>query len=200
MRLAGIEPAVLDIFDARGVVSALARAKPAIVIHQLTDLPPGLDPARMKDALPRNARIRDEGTRNLIAGAVAAGAERLIAQSVCFAYAKGSPPHSEDDPLDVEAPGGAGLTARGIASLERQTLAAPLHSIVLRYGRLHGPGSGVDAPPGAGALHVDAAAHAAFLAVTRGAPGVYNIAEDGGSVTCEKAKRLLGWSADWRPG
>ena len=34
---------------------------------------------------------------------------------------------------------------------------------------------------GAGPLHVDAAAHAAVLALTRGAPGIYNIAEDDGA-------------------
>ncbi len=41
---------------------ALLAARPDIVIHQLTDLPPGLDPVLLEAALGRNARIREEGT------------------------------------------------------------------------------------------------------------------------------------------
>jgi len=44
-----------------------------IVHHQLTDLRPGLDPARMVEGARRNARMHREGTRNLIAVALAAG-------------------------------------------------------------------------------------------------------------------------------
>lgn len=163
------------------------------MVHQLTDLPPGLDPARMDEARLRNLRVRDEGTRNLLSAALAAGARRLVAQSVAFAYAPGPTPHGEDDPLDVDAPGGPGISARGAASLERQLLEAPLEGLVLRYGRLYGPGTGFDSPAGLGALHVDDAAEAARLAVTRGAPGIYNIAEADGAVTSERAARLLGW-------
>jgi hypothetical protein len=47
-------------------------------------------------------------------------------------------------------------------------------------------------------VHVDAAAQAALLALTRGAPGIYNVAEDGGSVSNEKAKRELGFDAGFR--
>ena len=62
--------------------------KPEVVIHQLTDLPDALDRRRLR---PRagNARMRIEGTRNLVAAAIAAGANRLIAQSIAFAYAPG---------------------------------------------------------------------------------------------------------------
>ena len=47
-------------------------------------------------------------------------------------------------------------------------------------------------------MHVDAAAKAAALAVARGLTGIYNIAEDDGTVTSDRAKRELGWTADWR--
>jgi hypothetical protein len=90
------------------------------------------------------------------------------------------------------------VSARGVASLERQVLEAPLIGIVLRYGRLYGPGTGFDAPAGAAPLHVDAAAKAAALAVGQGTSGIYNVAEDDGAVTSDRAKRELGWSADWR--
>jgi len=198
MRRAGIEPVVVNVFFAAALQRALAEAAPDVVVHQLTDLPPGLDPTRLGEARERNARIRDEGTRNLVVAAVQAGAQRLVAQSVAFAYAEGSKPHREGDPLDVWAPGGAGVSARGVASLERQVMQAPLQGLVLRYGRLYGPGSGFDKPPAPGALHVDAAAHAARLAMTQGKPGIYNIAEDDGTVDIVKARRELGWDPAFR--
>ena len=122
----------------------------------------------------------------------------MIAQSIGFAYAEGPLPHDEEAPLDSDFDGPRGVTLRGVASLERQVLQAPLEGIVLRYGRLYGPGTGFDTASGAAPLHVDAAAHAAELALTRGAPGIYNIAEADGTLDCAKAQRALGWSADWR--
>src|SRR5215510_7192348 len=51
--------------------------EPAIIVHQLTDLPAALYPARMDEASARNARIREVGTRNLVAAARAARATRF---------------------------------------------------------------------------------------------------------------------------
>ena len=48
------------------------------------------------------------------------------------------------------------------------------------------PGSTSRAAPGP--LTTDAAAQAALLAVTRGAPGLYNVAEDDGEFSIEKAR------------
>jgi nucleoside-diphosphate-sugar epimerase len=190
----GVEPVVVDVFDAASLQAAVAAARPDIVIHQLTDLPPGLDPARMAGALAHNARIRDEGTRNLVAAALRSGARRFIAQSIAFAYEGDRLPHREEDPLAS----GTGISARGVASLEDQVLSAKFAGIVLRYGRLYGPGTGFDAPTDAAPIHVDAAAKAAMLAVTHGAPGIYNIAEDEGTVATDKARQQLGWFAGWR--
>ena len=200
LREMGVEPVVVDVFDAAALQAALEAARPQVVMHQLTDLPPGLDPARMAEASQRNARIRDEGTRNLVAAAIAADVRCIVAQSIGFAYADGPLPHSEDDPLDSDFDGPRGVSMRGVASLERQVLQAPLEAVVLRYGRLYGPGTGFDAAAGAGPVHVDAAARAAELAVLHGTTGIYNVAEDDGMLACDKAKRELGWSADWRVG
>lgn len=191
---AGAEPVVLDVFDAPALTAAIAQARPGIVIHQLTDLPLGTPPSEFDRARERNAHIRDVGTRNLVAAASAAGVQRLIAQSISFAYAPGRRPYLEDAPLNDAAPGTAGLTARGVASLERQIMAAPMHAIVLRYGRLYGPGTGVDTPPADGPLHVEAAARVALLACERGAPGIYNVAEPDGWCDVAKARRELGFS------
>src|ERR1700744_3259981 len=97
----GAVPAIVDVFDAEALATAVVATAPAIVIHQLTDLPAGLDPAKMVKATARNARIRDEGTRNLVAAAAQAGVSRLIAQSVAFAYAEGPLPYGEDAPLAI---------------------------------------------------------------------------------------------------
>ncbi len=196
LREIGVEPVVVDVFDAEALTRAIAAAKPEIVIHQLTDLPRGLDPAKMDEAIRRNARLRTDGTRNLVDAAVAAGARRLIAQSIAWAYAPGREPHAESDPLDVDAQGLRAVSVGGIVALERAVLDAPLDGIVLRYGHLYGPGTGTDAATGASPLHVDAAARAALLAVDRGARGIYNIAEPNPHVSCEKARLELGWRAD----
>src|SRR5262249_31205407 len=63
LRAAGVEPVVVDVFDAPALSRAVSAARPDIVVHQLTDLPPGLDPARMVEGTCRNARMRREGTR-----------------------------------------------------------------------------------------------------------------------------------------
>jgi nucleoside-diphosphate-sugar epimerase len=195
---AGVEPRIVDVFDAPALSGALRNANASVVIHQLTDLPPGLDPSRMAEAAIRNARIREVGTRNLVDAAVKAGVTRFIAQSVAFAYAEKKLPYHEDDPLAIASEGRAGVSARGVASLEQQVIAAPLIGIVLRYGRLYGPGTGFGVPGGPAPLHVDAAAKAAAQAVLLGSSGIYNIAEDDGTVDSEKAKRDLAWSAHWR--
>ncbi|CAG4925661.1 NAD-dependent epimerase/dehydratase family protein [Paraburkholderia saeva] len=194
----GVEPVVVDVFDRAKLEAAVIGAGPDVVIHQLTDLPAGLDPDRMGEALVRNARLRDEGTRNLVAAAVKAGAHRLVAQSIAFVYAAGTMPYREEDPLAVTGDDEWALTARGVASLETQVLAAPVEGIVLRYGGLYGPRTGFDIATGHAPLHVEAAAHAAYLAVTRGPPGIYNVAETDGTVTSEKAAAALGWDPDWR--
>jgi nucleoside-diphosphate-sugar epimerase len=74
----------------------------------------------------------------------------------------------------------------------------PLEGVVLRYGRLYGPGTAFDRPSGEMPLHVDAAAYAALLAVRRGDPGIYNVAETNGHVATEKARAVLGWTPDFR--
>ncbi len=198
LRKMGVEPVVVDVFDAVALRSVMSEFQPAIVIHQLTDLPHALEASKMTEALVRNARLRDEGTRNLIEAALLAGAKRLIAQSISFIYADGPLPHREEDPFLAETHPLYGETVSGVASLERQVLNAPLDGIVLRYGLIYGPGTGFDAPIAPGSVHVGAAAKAAQLAITRAAPGIYNVAEDDGTVLTEKAARILGWDHGWR--
>jgi nucleoside-diphosphate-sugar epimerase len=192
----GVKPLVVDVFDAGKLKAALVDAKPTIVVHMLTDLPPALAPAAMAAARVRNAHIRDIGTRNLLAAAVAAGAQRMVAQSVCFAYAPGPMPYPEDRALNAGSiAGNDGVLARGVIALERQVMGAPLTGVVLRFGKFYGPETGLETPPAGGPVHVDAAADAARRAVSRGKAGAYNIAEEDGAVLTNKAR----FDLDWRP-
>jgi len=199
LRAMGVQPAIVDVLVADAIIDVACGIRPAVVIHQLTDLPAGLDPARMRDGLARTARLRETGTRNLLRAAIAAGARRLVAQSIAFAYAAGPRPRREDSPLDLDS-ATRRQTVRAIASLERQVLDAPLDGIVLRYGRLYGPGTGVDRPRDGTPVHVDAAADAARRAINRGQRGIYNIAEDDGSVSIDKATHELEWTPGFRMG
>jgi nucleoside-diphosphate-sugar epimerase len=199
LKAQGAEAVVVDVFDAKALREAVLRATPDVVIHQLTDLPQVFDPARLADVLHRNTRLREEATPSLVAAAKAAGVRRLIAQSIAFAYAEGPEPHAESDPIaSAEGDALSAITARGVRALESAVLNTPgIEGIVLRYGRLYGPGTW-NTPNARAPLHVDAAAHAALLALTRGAAGVYNIAEDDGAVAVEKARRELGFNPAFR--
>jgi nucleoside-diphosphate-sugar epimerase len=193
---AGVTPVMLDVFDAAAVSAAMRDAKPDVIIHQLTDLSSGFDP----ESLKRNADLRRVGTRNLMNAAEAAAVGRVIAQSIAWVYAPGPEPHTEIDPLNTQAEGAAAVSMAGVVALEDAVLAAkrPV-GIVLRYGSFYGPGTGSDAPRSdLPAVHVEAAAFAALLAVEKGAAGVYNVAEPASTVSSEKARRELGWDAAFR--
>jgi nucleoside-diphosphate-sugar epimerase len=62
----------------------------------------------------------------------------------------------------------------------------------------YGPGTWKDVQSLKPGLHIDAAAHAAMLALNHGAPGIYNIADDDGAVSIEKARRALGFDPAFR--
>ena len=199
LRSLGAEPIVIDVFDAVALTQAVKASRANIVIHQLTDLPKDLDPRLMPEAVVRNARVRREGTRNLVAAAVAANAKRFIAQSILWAYAPGAQPHSESDPLDTGAEGDRAVSVRGVMDLEAAVLGAPgLEGVILRYGYLYGPGTHADKPGASAPVHVDAAAYAALLAIDSGSPGVFNVAEPNAYATTMKATWELGWRPDFR--
>ncbi len=193
----GALPVICDVFDAPTLRTILRGVRPDVVVHQLTDLPPGLDTSRMEEGIRRNARIRTEGTENLVAAAVASGTSHVVAQSIAWAYAPGPKPHTEESPLDQAAGGLRGVSVAGVMALEQAVLHTPrLRGTVLRYGQIYGPGTGSDDASGKPlALHVDAAAWAAILAVELGRTGIFNIVESDSEITSDKARRELGWHA-----
>jgi nucleoside-diphosphate-sugar epimerase len=192
-------PVVLDVFDAGALTKAVVAARPDVVIHQLTDLPSAPGTPGYAEGQQRNNRLRRDGTRNLMAAAQAAGARRVIAQSIAFVYAPGTGPRHESDPLDLAAEGVRALTVAGVAALEKAVLGTPAATgIVLRYGYFYGPGTWNAAAPRPPSIHIDAAAHAALLALERGSGGIYNIAEDDGAVSIAKARAELGFDPTMR--
>jgi nucleoside-diphosphate-sugar epimerase len=199
LRAAGITPAVVNVYDRAALGAAMLAARPDVVVHQLTDLPHGLKAELMAEGLIRNARLRIEGTRNLVDAALGAGVRRLVAQSIAFVYAPGREPHDESDPLNSPAEEPWRSTMEGVVTLERlATTTSGLDGLVLRYGMFYGLGTGVEAAAGKPAVHVDAAAQAAMLAIARGAPGIYNVAEDDGVVSIARARHELGWDPSFR--
>jgi nucleoside-diphosphate-sugar epimerase len=198
LRELGVTPAVVDVFDADALAEAVAVARPEIVIHQLTDLTSAPGTPGYPAAQEANRRIRIEGTRNLMRAAQRAGARRAIAQSIAFIYPPGEIMRTEDDPLDLAAEGVRQWTVQGIIELEQRVLTTVgIDGIVLRYGYFYGPDTWYDQPPKSPSVHVDAAAHAAVIAVSTGG-GVYNVAEDCEIVSSARAKRELGFDPAFR--
>jgi 2-alkyl-3-oxoalkanoate reductase len=191
IRAAGAAAVVCDAFDAAGLREAVAAAAPEVVVHLLTALPERYD--RKSDWLEPTDRIRREGTRNLIEAAVAAGARRMVAESIAFAYRQeGEWVKGEDEAIEDRV--GPGVA---VADLERQVREADLEGLVLRYGWLYGPGTyfgrgGQEAMEverrrfpvvgkGTGTfsfVSTEDAAAATVAAIERGAPGAYNVVDD----------------------
>lgn len=199
IRELGGEPAVADAFDAGGLREAVVSARPEVVIHELTDIPRSIDPKRFAEQFERNNRLRREGTRNLMEAARAAGARRVVAQSIAFAYApKGGGLRIEEDPLALDAGGAWGETVGAVAELERAVTGTDgVEGVALRYGYFYGPGTSYASDgaqsqmvrkrrfpivgDGGGVfsfIHVEDAAAATVRALTTGAPGVYNVVDD----------------------
>jgi nucleoside-diphosphate-sugar epimerase len=197
LEAAGAQPVVLDIFDEAAVEAAVTRIRPEILIDMLTDLPKDLNPEAMPAARIRNARLWREGARILMNAARQAGTRRALAQSLAWHYAPGPEPHGEEDALGTTNPDRTSL--EGVLALERAVLDTPqVEGIVLRYGLLYGPGTSSKRPEGACPVHVEAAAHAALLAIGKGRPGAYNVVDDNAFASTEKARRELGWDPAFR--
>ncbi|MFE9425547.1 NAD-dependent epimerase/dehydratase family protein [Kitasatospora sp. NPDC006697] len=130
LRAAGAAAVRLDVFDRAAVTEAVRAAAPEAVIHQLTAL--------ADYDFAANARIRREGTRNLVDAARAAGVRRIVAQSISWGYQGGDTPADEATPLDPDADRAA--LVGSLRVLESAAAELPEH-VVLRYGMFYGPGT-----------------------------------------------------------
>jgi nucleoside-diphosphate-sugar epimerase len=203
----GARLVVADALDRDAVAQAVASAEPEVIVHQLTALSGKLsvrgmrNPERSALATMTN-RLRTEATDHLLAAGRAAGSRRFVAQSFgAFRWARtGGPVLSEADPIDPNPPGAMRPALVGILHVERTVPAIEWgEGVVLRYGGFYGPGTAISLAPdapmaapirkrlfpiigdGGGVwshLHIDDAAAATAIAVERGDPGIYNIADD----------------------
>ncbi|BCN41998.1 NAD(P)-dependent oxidoreductase [Prescottella equi] len=128
---AGATVVRMDAFDLASVEHAIAESRPDAVIHQLTDLS-AVD-------LEANAELRIVGTRNLVDAMRRYGVQRLITQSIAWLYADGDGLADETVPLR-EATGPSARTIEGVVAMEHTAREIPDH-VILRYGKLYGPGT-----------------------------------------------------------
>lgn len=199
LKTLGVTPAILDVYDAKAVLTAMAAAQPDVLVHQLTDLPDVIDRSKLAATRESNARLRREGTRHLMNACEVLKVPRAVAQSIAWIYAPGMKPYREGDALDLNGQGIDRESVEGVIALEDAVTKTPgIDGLVLRYGRLYGPGTWTEKPQGPAPLHVDAAAQAALLALTQGKSGIYNVVEEDGEISAEKARRELGFDASFR--
>jgi nucleoside-diphosphate-sugar epimerase len=196
----GAVPVVADALDPDQVAEAVGRARPDVIVHQLTAIG-ALDMRHFDRDFAQTNRLRTEATDHLLSAGQAVGVRRFVAQGIAGygAYARtGGPVKSEEDPLDPAPAQEMRETLAAIRHLEEVVLGARwTEGIVLRYGAFYGPGTSM-APgeeqfelvrrrkfplvgDGGGVwsfIHVADAAEATVAAVEHGARGVYNVVDD----------------------
>jgi nucleoside-diphosphate-sugar epimerase len=194
----GAVPVVADALDADQVAEAVGRAKPDVIVHQLTAIGT-LNTRRFDRDFAVTNRLRTEGTDHLLSAGQAVGVQRFVAQSYFVAYARtGAAIKTEEDPFDRAPAKEMRETVAAIRHLEEAVLGARwTEGVVLRYGGFYGPGTSL-APGGQSTelvrkrqfpvvadgggvwsfFHVADAADATVAAVERGARGIYNVVDD----------------------
>ncbi|MDQ6689304.1 MAG: NAD(P)-dependent oxidoreductase [Gemmatimonadota bacterium] len=196
----GIAAVIVDPLDKPRLTAAVRRAEPDVIIHQLTALSGVGNFRKFDQEFALTNRFRTEVTDTLLAAARTIGTRRLIAQSYCgWPYAKrGGPVKTEEDPLDPKPPESFTKTLAAIRYLEDKIGSTTfLDALALRYGMFYGPGTSIGkggailkmarkrrfpvVGGGGGVwsfIHILDAARATVAAISRGAPGIYNIVDD----------------------
>jgi nucleoside-diphosphate-sugar epimerase len=195
----GAVPVVADALDPDQVAQAVGRARPDVIVHQLTALA-GVDMRHLERGFALTNRLRTEGTDHLLSAGQAVGVRRFVAQSYgAWPYARtGGPVKSEEDPLDPAPAREMRKSLAALRHLEEAVLDARwTEGIVLRYGAFYGPGTSM-APGGEqyemirrrrfplvgdgggvwSFIHIADAAEATVAAVEHGNRGVYNVVDD----------------------
>lgn len=136
LRHLGAEPVVMDGLDGGSVGEVVAKARPDVIVHQMTAIAGKADLKHFDRWFAGTNRLRTEGTDHLLAAAEAIGVSRLIAQSYASwnGIRRGGWVKTEKDPLD---PTSTGQAAAAIRHLEEVVVKAG--GAVLRYGSFYGP-------------------------------------------------------------
>ena len=197
----GVTPARMDGLDRDSVLATVEQARPDVIVHELTALSGGLDPKHFDRDFAVTNRLRTEATDHLLEAARRHGVGRVVAQSYTgwTNPRTGGPVADDDAGLDPDPAPEAIQSLAAIRHVEEVVGGAKdLDGLVLRYGGLYGPGTGVArGEEGLGDIirqrklpivgrgtgvwsfvHVHDAAAATAAAVERGRPGIYNIVDD----------------------
>ena len=196
----GAKAAVADALDKDELTAAIRRAVPEVIIHQLTALVGVGNFKKLDDEFALTNRFRTEVTDTMLAAARLVGARRFIAQSFCgWPFAReGGPVKTEEDLLDPTPPASFSKTLAAIRYLEEAVRrATDVGALALRYGFFYGPGTSIAkggaivelirrhripiVGDGAGIwsfIHIHDVARATVAAMSRGAPGIYNVVDD----------------------
>ncbi len=218
----GATAVVADALNADQVGDAVAKARPKVIIHQLTAIS-SFDIRNFDRSFALTNRLRSEGTDHLLAAGRAVGVGRFVAQSyAAWPYARtGGPIKTEEDPLDPTPARNMRESMRAIRHLEAAVTGADwTEGIVLRYGGFYGPGTSMSrggeqfemirkrkfpvVGDGAGVwsfVHIADAAEATVAAVERGRRGIYNIVDDDPAPVADWLPALadkLGAPKPWR--
>ena len=146
LHAAGAQHVVADALDRGAVVEAVRRARPEVVIHQLTGLIGVTNLRNFDREFALTNRLRTESIDYLLEGARAAEASRFIAQSFGgWNYGRsGSGLKTEDDPFD---PAPSAHQSASLAALryldEKVAGASHLTGLAFRYANFYGPGSAI---------------------------------------------------------
>jgi 2-alkyl-3-oxoalkanoate reductase len=223
----GVSAVIADPLDKQGLTAMVRRAEPEVIIHQLTALSSVGNFKKFDQEFALTNRFRTDVTDTLLAAARTIGTRRFIAQSYCgWPYArKGGPVKTEEDPLDPKPPESFTKTLAAIRYLEDTVCTTTfLEGLALRYGMFYGPGTAIGKGGvilkmtrqrrfpiigGGGGywsfIHLLDAARATVAAISRGAPGIYNVVDDAPAPTSEllpalaaavgapPPRRLPGW-------
>ena len=195
LKAQGATPVIVDGLDRETVLKTVTAAQPEVIIHQMTALTSMRSLRNLDQTFAVTNELRSSGTDYLLEAAREAGTRRFIVQSFTGwnNIRSGTKVKTEDDPLDAHPLAG---TARSLAALKHLEEAVPQavpEGLVLRYGLLYGHGASdlmLEAvrkrqlPVVGGGTgiwswtEVTDAAAATVVAVTRGAPGLYNVVDD----------------------
>src|SRR3712207_1143466 len=100
----GAVPVVADALDPDQVAEAVGRARPDVIVHQLTAIG-AVDMRHFDRDFALTNRLRTEGTDYLLSAGQAVGVRRFVAQRHILSYARtGGPVKSEEDPFDHSPP------------------------------------------------------------------------------------------------
>jgi 2-alkyl-3-oxoalkanoate reductase len=191
----GATPAIVDGLDRQAVLKAVTAAQPEVIIHQMTALTSMRSFRHFDKEFAVTNELRSKGTDYLLEAATQAGTSRFIAQSfVGWTSAReGGTVKTEEDPLDPHPLAVTAGTLAAIRHLEEVVPETVPEGLGLRYGILYGHGASdalleavrkrqlpvIGGGTGVWSFtEVTDAAAATVAAVSRGAPGIYNVVDD----------------------